>query len=51
MPPVRSSSGKIDDAPQSNTRPIKLIDSPRCHLSQISDFFFSVKMRGDNTSF
>jgi hypothetical protein len=43
MPPVRSNSGKIDDDPRSNTRPIELIDSPRCRLSQISDFCLSVK--------
>jgi hypothetical protein len=38
--------------PRSNTQPIELIDSPRCHLSQISDFCLSVKkIRGGDTSF
>jgi len=37
MPPEGDSTEKIDDDCRSNRRPIELIDSPRCHRSQISD--------------
>jgi hypothetical protein len=36
IPPDGESTEKIDELSRSKPRPIELIDSPRCHLSQIS---------------
>jgi len=43
MPPVRESSGYIEEEFLSNNRPMELILSPRCQRSQISAFCVSVK--------
>jgi len=43
IPPARDKSGWIEEESLSNNRPMELMLSPRCYLSQISAFSLSVK--------